>query len=496
MNTQKKTRFSKFGMYSIILTLVFLLILIAVNFLVSLLPSGIKRIDTTSLGLTELSDVTKDYLKKLDGEITIAHICIYGEEDATVSDLLAKYGESSSNVKIKQVDPAVDPSFTVKYTADTLENNSVIIIGEKRSKVIDYNDLFTFALYYAESNGNNVLQGEMSYSDFMTFYNYYSSYFGTYYSYDTLFAGENAITSAIDYVTSDTLPTFYTLTGHGEASLPESLVKDLGHDNIDVKELSLITSSIPDDCSGIIIYSPYSDISAAEYQTLKDYISASGKIILLTDKENLDLPNLMTLMSDYGLHAEQTYICESTLYIGQIYMLVADSGGASSLLRINGYNAVMPLAHPIIIGDKSSDSGIAYIELFKTSENAYTVGEFTDGENEGYDDSNKQVYTTGVLASVDNGEGTSHILWISSPGFISDEVNNYSVGGNYVYFLSLMEKLTNKSSSLALASKTMVEESLIMTAPQSYFWTVVVCALIPGAFFAAGIITVVRRKRR
>ena len=492
----KNIKASKYGIYTIVSVTLLLLILVALNLLVSLLPASVRRIDTTGLGLSKLSEETLDFIGELDADVTIAHVCITGEEEETVTDILEKYSENSDRINIVKVDPAVNPTYVSKYTDKTPDNNSLIVIGGDRAKLVEYNDLFTFALYYTDTDGQLIPQGEMSYSDFMNFFEYYSSYFGSYYSYDTLFAGENAISSAIDYVTSDSLPAVYCLTGHGESPLTDTLKDDLSLDNIDTFDLILTVSGIPENASCIVINAPISDISEKEAELLKDYLAKDGDLVLFTDAEYLDLPNLMALMSDYGLEAEQTYVCESRSYIGQIYMVIADASAASSTLDISGYSAVLPLAHPIYITEKNTDSGIAYIELFKSSSEAYTVDEFSDGENEGYDDSSKQVYDLGVMASIDNGDGIAHIVWVSTPGLVSDDVNNFSTGGNYVYFISLIEKLTNKGSSLAVFSKKMVEDSLVMSGVQSYFWAVVIIFAIPAAFLIAGIVVTVKRKRK
>lgn len=492
----KNLKTSKYGIYTIISVTLFLLILVAINLLISLLPVSVRRIDTTGHGLTDLSKETLDFIADIDTDVTIAHICVTGEEEDTVTDILEKYSENSERINIVNVDPAVNPTYVSKYTDKTPDNNSLIVIGNSRSKLVEYNDLFTFALYYTDPNGQNIPQGEMSYSDFINFFEYYNNYFGSYYSYDTLFAGENAISSAIDYVTSENLPTVYCLTGHGESPLSDTLRDDLSLDNIDTFDLTLTVSGIPENASCIIINAPISDITEKEAELLKNYLAKDGDLMLFTDTEYLDLPNLMALMSNYGLEAEGTYVCESRSYIGQIFMVIADASVASSTLDVSGYSAVLPLAHPIYIKDKATDSGIAYIELFKSSSDAYTVDEFSDKENDGYDDSNKQVYDLGVLASIDNGGNIAHIVWVSTPGLVSDEINNISTGGNYVYFISLIENLTNKGSSLAVFSKKMVDDSLVISGVQSFFWAAVIIFAIPAAFLTAGIVNTVRRKKK
>ncbi len=495
MNENQKRKL-KYGSYSIILSTIIVLIAIALNLLVSLIPVSAKRLDLTKLKLSEISQVTKDYLSTLDENITIAHICITGEEDDTVTDMLAKYSELSDKIEVVNIDPAVRPTFVSTYTDKDLESNSVIIISDKRAKAVDYYNMFTFALYYTDDQGDTIFQGEMSYSDFQAFYQYYKSYFGTYYSYDTLFAGEAAITSAIDYVTTDNLPKLYTSTGHGEAELSDALLSNLSLDNIDCSKLSIVASGIPSDADCLIINSPVTDFSQIESEHLASYLSNGGNVLLMTDADNLDLPLLLKIMENYGLTPGEGYICESKDYLGQTYMVIPDISVASDTLGISGYSVVTPLAHPILINKDAPIKGIAYLQMFKSSPDAYTVEEIHDGENEGEDDLEKNEYTMGVLATVENSSKTSRIMWISSSAFATDEINNFSTGGNYLYFLTLIERMTNKSSSLSIMSKMLVEDSLILNVAQEVFWSVFLCVIIPGAVVGVGLAVVISRRRR
>ena len=361
MNDSSKRKL-KYGSYSIILSVTVILIAVAIDLLVSLLPPSYKRIDLTELKLSELSDVTKEYLNTLTEDITIARVCITGEEDDTVGDMLDKYAECSDKIKIVDVDPVVRPTFVSKYTDDSLDSNSVIVIGDKRAKAVNYYNMFTFALYYTDEQGNTIFQGEMSYGDFQTFYQYYSSYFGTYYSYDTLFAGESAITSAIDYVTTDKLPKMYFVTGHGESPLSDALLSNLALDNIDSGELSIIASGIPEDADCLLINSPMTDFSESEAGALELYLTNGGNVILFTDPEFLELPLLLGVMESYGLSPEKGYICESSNYMGQTYMVLPDISVASSMLGIGGYSVVAPLAHPIKINEDEEHSA-SYLKL-------------------------------------------------------------------------------------------------------------------------------------
>lgn len=497
MKTPKPTHALKQGTFSIVLAAAVILIALAVNLLVSLLPHSVLRTDLTDLKLSELSKESLDYLGTLSEDITIYHICITGNEDPTVTDMLSKYEEACDNISIETIDPAVRPTFVGKYTDIALEDNSLIIVGEKRARAVEYYNMFTFELFYSDANGAPVSQGEMSYSDFQTFYQYYSEYFGTYYSYDTLFAGESVTTSAIDYVTTESLPKVYTVTGHGEVELSENLLSGLYSDNIECAELSIMASGIPEDADCIIINSPMTDLAESEATALRSYLDYGGSLILITDPDYLDLPNLMALCNEHGLSAQKGYVKEgSDRFIGQSYMVIPDSTVASQVLSLSGYSTVMPYAHPILISKDDGKEGAVYLEMFKTSENAYLVEETDNGENDGEGESEKAQFDLGVLATFEGSATSSRILWLGSTAFLSDEINSYSTGGNYLYFISLVEKMTGKSSSLSVVSKKLVEDSLVINFAQVCFWSAIFCAVIPLTVVIIGGVCYVKRRNR
>ena len=88
------------------------------------------------------------------------------------------------------------------------------------------------------------------------------------------FDGEGQITSAIDYVTTETLPQVYLLSGHGEAALSDAFYGQLERANYEtVSDFSLLNvDAVPEDCSALIINAPTSDISDEELSLLRSCI--------------------------------------------------------------------------------------------------------------------------------------------------------------------------------------------------------------------------------
>ncbi|MBQ5813545.1 MAG: GldG family protein, partial [Clostridia bacterium] len=237
----KKSAFSfstdafKMGSNQVAFCAVAILIAVFLNLIVGGLPATMTQFDISGLGLFTLSDQTKHITEKLDEEITIHLIAETGAESEQLVTLLERYEAQSSNISVNYVDPVLYPAFTTQYTENVVSPNSVIVEGSRRSKVVDYYEIFVPDEEYY------MYTGEIRIKEFN---------------------GEGAVTSALSYVTSDVLPTIYTLEGHGEMSLPVGIGDTVAKDNYTVTPLNLMTNdAVPDDCSVLMIASPRSDIT-------------------------------------------------------------------------------------------------------------------------------------------------------------------------------------------------------------------------------------------
>ena len=65
-----------------------------------------------------------------------------------VSKLLKKYEEASDHIKVETKDPVVNPKFTSEYTDEEVSSNSLIVVCEDRSKVVDYNNIYESSIDY------------------------------------------------------------------------------------------------------------------------------------------------------------------------------------------------------------------------------------------------------------------------------------------------------------------------------------------------------------
>ena len=144
----KNKKLLKKGSYSLAFTVVILAIAVFLNLLIGELPSSATKIDVSENKLYSIGDETKNVASSLTEDVTLYLLAEDGSEDATLNELLTRYADLSSHIKYEKKDPVLNPSFASSYTDEDLASNSVIVVSDKRSKVIPYSDLYESSVNY------------------------------------------------------------------------------------------------------------------------------------------------------------------------------------------------------------------------------------------------------------------------------------------------------------------------------------------------------------
>lgn len=210
-----------------------------------------------------------------------------------------------------------------------LYQNSVIVESGDRCRLVGYDEIFV--------------------TDYTMDYYTYS------YQTTTTFAGENAVTNAIHYVTSDNLPKVYTLSGHGEQELSADITAMIKQDNMEVEALSLLAlDAVPEDAAAIIINAPSSDLGDDETALLISWLEGSGSVVLLTDYiEEGSMQNLLKITAAMGLTVQNGIVIEGdrNMRISRYpHYLLPDiaSHEITDALIDGGYYILTPIAQPIV----------------------------------------------------------------------------------------------------------------------------------------------------
>ena len=463
------------GGYSTLVSIIVIAIAVAVVAMVDKLPSTYTKLDVSEAKLFTISEQTKDIVKTLDEEVDIYYICQAGKEDSYVESLVDRYVAMNDKIKVTKKDPVVYPSFTSKYTTESLSDNSLIVVCGDKSRVVSYYDIFV--------------------TD-------YSSYYTTG-STTTSFDGESQLTSAIGYVTSDDLPKVYTLTGHGEQSLSTSFSEAVSKENIDVEDLSLISEEkVPEDAECLIIIAPTSDISSDEKGMILSYLQGGGNLLLYTDytETEADMPNLKELMAGYGVEKVDGLVLEgdgSYCYKAVNYLLpkIGSHTITSPLASGNRY-VIMPQAQGIKELD-SHRSSITITDLLTTSDSSYSktnVSSASTYEKESGDAAGP--FALGVAITETVNDVDTNIVWYSSTYLLDDSMNEAVAGGNQDLFLNTLGYLTDKEDSISIHAKSLSFESLVIPNAQVSRLKILFIVIVPIVFLGVGAYVCIRRKHR
>ena len=458
------------GSYTLIISLIVMAILIAVNVFVSALPSSVTKYDISSSKLYSITSNTKVVANALDQDVMIYWIVQSGQEDDVIENLLSKYDSLSDYVTVEKKNPDVYPTFAEQYTDEEVPNNSLVVVCGDRSRYISYNDI-----YVQEAN-------------------MYS------YSYNTSFDGEGAITSAIDYVTTEEHPKMYTLEGHGEGELPSTFQDQIEKENIELESLSLLNvDEIPKDADAIMIYAPSSDISEEEKEMLANYVTDGGKLFVAAGPtEDGTLTNLYSVLEDYQVQPMDGVVVEGdreSYAFQQPYVLMPEVSSneiTDSLIEEN-YYPIIPVAMGVTVDEDENSTGATVTPLLTTSELSFSKADgYQLSTYEKEDEDTDGPFVVGL--TVDTTQG-GKIVWFTSSVFLEDMYNAYSSGANVALGMNAVSSLIGKTEAMSIRSKSLNYNYLTISDSTSSLLKLLMIGVFPLAYLGIGIYVVMRRRR-
>ncbi len=466
------TRTAKVGGYSFLRTHLVLANLILINVVGSTLPSTWTAFDISAAQLYSVTSSTKAVAQNLEKEVTIYWITQEGEEDSVIEKLLDVYDSLSDNITVEKKNPDIYPTFAEQYTDETVENNSLVVECGDTYRYIAYDDIY-----------------EADYTD------YYTSGSVAYY-----FDGESEITTAIDYVVSEDLPTIYILSGLGEEETASTMSESLEKAIFYTEELSLLTvDEIPEDADAIMIYAPSSDISEEEADMLLEYLDNGGRLFVISGLQSEDdMENLHSVLEYYGVTFEEGIVIEGSrdnYAFGYPYVLLPELGDSdiTSELSENNNYVIAAIAQGLTIGTTSDD--VTVTSLLDTTDESFSK---VDGYNlttyEKEDDDIDGPFSVAVSVE-DSGTGAM-MVWISSDYIMDDTYVSYSSGANSDFVMNAVSWMIGETDSISIRSKSLNYSYLTISTTQSNIIKVVMIAVIPLCYLIYGLEDVIRRRRK
>ena len=360
-----RTSGTRHGAYSVGLTALVIAVVIVLNLIVGQIPEAYRNIDVSSTKIYDISDTTTELRSDLDQEVNMTVLAVKDETDERITNFLSRYAALSDKISIEWIDPVLHPSALTEY--ETSENTIVISCdGTGKTTTVSFTDI--------------LVPDE---------YSYY--YYGT--ETYTEFDGEGQLTSAVNYVTNDVEQTVYQTTGHGEGTLSDTITDLMEKNSYTLTEINLLmATSIPEDCDLLLMYAPTADLSEDEADLLGDYLEGGGKVMILSgDTSPADMPNLSSLLEEYGIEAADGYIADpARCYQGNYYYIFPElsvsgemAAGISSQMVLLAYAQGMNLVDP-------ERETISTASFLSSSDQSYAVTE---------DSQRQAAYALGVVAT-------------------------------------------------------------------------------------------------
>ena len=240
------------------------------------------RVDNSFNALTTSSETTRSVLRELRHPVHVWALYSRGSEDEAVLALLERYAAMSDQFTWEQADVTVNPTLLTRFRAATesesLGNDCLVVWCEATDRYR--------ALSYTDFIGQSFDPETGAYE--------YASW--TY---------EQALTSAVVYVTQEQVRRVMILQGQGEldASAAEPLAALWDANALEVAYFALGTTETeltPEDL--LVVLSPQRDLTDDELRRLTDFALDGGSILFTCDftDRTARMPNYLTLLRYYG----------------------------------------------------------------------------------------------------------------------------------------------------------------------------------------------------
>ncbi len=463
----------KKGGYSIAITAIFLVGIIALNILVSALNNRFDlEIDMTADKKHSISEENVDFIRDVEDEIDIivcstedgysenllnllaaAQMISESSDTATISEyfdqtiaLVNKYAQYNKNLKLRYIDTqsAEYTEIKEKYAVDNPQIGA-IIVGKIENDVVRRKILGVTDIY--------VLQEDTS-----SAYSIYGSGGGSTIAGNNI---ETALTGAIEYVTKDIDTNVTVFTGHSTEDIEKDYVEMLEKNNYNVTTVSdAVIGSVPKDTDVVVIPGAIRDFSASEIKVISTFLDNDGKLgkgmVAFASASAPYLKNFYDFLGEWGVEIEDGILYET-----------------DSQSHIPGDNTIVNSQNTWVDGElydisecwtgnnvpmKASEKEIDYLRasaLVATATQTDLTGEESGtaiaapkdrAENwKGESKYDKKEYATLIeciksTTDEDNKDLESRVAIFSSTDFISSE-------------LSEVESVTNKEATLAMVER-------------------------------------------
>lgn len=496
------------GALSVVFTVIFITAIVLINIIFNMVLDRFDiSADLTDNSMYSIDPSTTEYVADIKDNVTIT---VTAEETnfesagtyyKQVSEIVKTFAATNSRITAQYLDLDSNPSFYSKYGA-TLTAGSVIVESEKtgRNVIITPSDYLSPKYSF---NGNEITADEYSM--------YYQLGYGStglltveYYA-----AAERCFLSGIMSVTDESPVRVAVLTEDYGASSPSALVSMLEANAYIVEEMKITSvAAIDSDIDFVILFAPIYDLSNDDLNKIDMWLDNGGRydknLMYIAAASVDELPNLNDYLEDWGLSVGTGFVFQTNDYAfngANTYQTLSLSEGVYS----EGVDTVTKQTQ----GDRLKPIELLFDEysIYATESIVSSYGGSVIAPFDGLDgfdpaSAEKSGSFTVVAGSsktyYEGVEPHQSRVYVASGHYIVDRTFMESTYlNNSDIFLNIFNYASGKDKvEISVSPKSFSVQTFEITASQKQAITIVFAAAVPLAVIAAGIVVIVRRKRR
>jgi ABC-type uncharacterized transport system involved in gliding motility auxiliary subunit len=439
-------------------------------------------IDLTEDQIFEVSTDTKEYLKNLKKDVTIYVLNTEDRFTTTgpteyfiqANQVIHKYEQLSSRVKLEYIDLIRNPDFSARYPEETLNMNDILVTSGGNSRIVSSMDLF----------------------------NIRSSYYG---SYVASSKAEQTMTSALLNVTSDKKFLAALIQGHSESDV--SGFTDLLRLNTwDTVSVNLLTEDIPAETTLLILANPSRDLDIEELRKLDAFLGESHDrtLFCLSSIDQPPLPNLNDFLKEWGLAIEPGMVFETSntrILMSTPYIAFADFAEDKYAKNASekGLFPVIPQSRPLKILWEAGGwrTTTALIKTSATSGIRPADAPLDWAPGPSLTGNVPILALSSFYRTNPQSEALSgHVLLCGSTWSLDQAMLGNLNFANSAYFLDLLGQLAKRDDQIYVQDKTLGFSELRVTGEQVIIFTLIFAILLPLGVLIAGIVVWLRRRHK
>lgn len=477
-----RRRSVRYGSVATAFTALFIVAVVIVNIVLTAVVNKYPlNIDLTSNKDYQLSSQTLNYLKKLKTPVDVYVIDTAAafQKDSTlqyVYKTIKQYPMYNTDIKISYIDIQSNPTFKSKFASETLSTGDIIVANGSRYKHLTQTDLI------ATSTDSTYGQ-----------------------QYPTGNQSEQAVTSALLYVTNTNLPKVILTSGHNEQNF-SGLQSLLSKNNYEVKTQSIASTAIDSGTKMIAIVDPTVDFTSDEITKLDGFLNNNGKygksLMVFFDPSEPSLPNLENYLDNYwGIKVQPGFVYDSTNNQQYAYYPLGTSFDSDVLSSVSTtIPFIMPLTRPLTLSydSRNNNTTKSLVKSYNTSQ-VWVPKTAGDTNFNPTSSDKKGPFTTMAMSTKSMASGGedllySRVLVSGGTGLIDSNILSYSSFSNQELAITVANYLGGYKPSVSILSKNFETSTLTISTAQKIVLGIVFIFLLPIIMIVLGLTVWLRRR--